>query len=123
MRVQDGAGRAPTGDLEMEGGLGRRPAGPTARHAAGLVDLEDVAGVERALVGGARRDRQPEGIASEDDAEIPAGAHDPAPLVEAATDGDQPVGGWRLRGSRPGTSRSTDAWHLRSDLSVLGDRG
>ena len=92
MRVQHRARPAPAHDLEVQQRLGRRVA-RAAVDGAGLVDVAGCATASSApLSTRARRDREPQRVATRDDAEVAAGAEHPAARVEAAADGDDRLG-------------------------------
>ena len=97
VRVQHGAGTARADDLEVQERLGRHPRPGRGRperrrridRRATVVHLQNLIRVQLTLESRTRRNRQPQRIPTDDDAEIPAGAHDPAALVEATADPDQ----------------------------------
>jgi hypothetical protein len=77
MRVQDGAGPVPLDHFQMQPGFRGRPS--LARHDAALViDLQNAANSELALVQRAGRDREPQRVTMDDGAEVAARAHHPA---------------------------------------------
>ena len=84
--MQDGAGAALPDDLEVQERLCRRPARRRADVAALVIDLEERGRIQHSLMRAARRDRQPQRLARDHRAEVPARAHDPAARVEAAAD-------------------------------------
>ncbi len=84
VRVQHRAGAARANDLDVQERFGRRARRPGADRRAALVHLEDLVRRELALERRARRDRQPQRVPIDDDAEVAARAQHPAPLVETA---------------------------------------
>src|SRR6185503_3016539 len=103
----DGPRAAPPHNLEVKQRLGRRIP-DSAVNRAGLIDVEDVGWLERALVDRAGRDRQAERVARGDDAEVPARAKDPAARVEPSAGRDEALRGLgvdHVRGGNWGQSR------------------
>jgi hypothetical protein len=98
MRVKHGARAAGADDLDMELRFCRwlaqvRPA-PRASDELPLgVDFEDLLSRELAFGGAAGRDGQAKRLATEDHAEIAAGAEHPPARVEATANLDQPAPG------------------------------
>src|SRR5262245_9531635 len=91
MRVQHRAGVPLTHNLDVERGLGRRPAAALHHGTRVAVDLENPIGGELTLEFAARRDRETQRTAAQHDAEIAARAENPSSRVEPPPCRTQPA--------------------------------
>ena len=88
-------GARPTGtdDLDVQQRFGRRPCAGRAHHGAITVDFDDRIEIETTFRHATACHGQPERVAAEDDAEVPACSEHPVARVEAFANLGQTPGG------------------------------